>query len=137
MLGLPSQSRPWREAKYRRSGAATGKGRSRRASMRRNADVQAPIPKASERIAAAEVTLCFFSCRQPYTASASSDSSQETQCNQLRGACGFVTLRPLSIDARVRQRSRDSVTPRREIRVDYDRFAKIKTRWVFRQESAI
>jgi hypothetical protein len=58
-----------------RSGSATGKGRSSRASMSRNAEVQAPIARASERIAAAEVTFFFRSCRRPKMASARSESS--------------------------------------------------------------
>ncbi len=43
--------------------------------MSRNADVHAPIARASDRIAAAEVTLFFLSCRQPKMASARSESS--------------------------------------------------------------
>jgi hypothetical protein len=44
--------------------------------MRRNADVHAPMARASERMAAADVTFLFAICRQPNTASARSESSQ-------------------------------------------------------------
>ncbi len=47
--------------------------------MSRNADTQAPIPNASDRIAEADVTFRFMSCRQPKTASARSESSQGNQ----------------------------------------------------------
>jgi hypothetical protein len=46
--------------------------------MRRNAVVQAPIARASDRIAAAEVTFLFLICRQPKTASERRESSQGT-----------------------------------------------------------
>jgi hypothetical protein len=55
---------------YRRSGLTIGKGRSSKASMRRNADVQEPIARASDKMAAAEATLFFLSWRQPQMASA-------------------------------------------------------------------
>ena len=42
---------------YSRSGEATGSGRSSSASISRNADVQAPMASASDRIAAADVDL--------------------------------------------------------------------------------
>ncbi|HEV3200722.1 MAG TPA: hypothetical protein VGZ73_22625, partial [Bryobacteraceae bacterium] len=47
----------------------------RSASISRNADVQAPMARASDRIAEAEVAFLFMSCRQPKTASARSESS--------------------------------------------------------------
>jgi hypothetical protein len=68
---MPLLNRP-----YSRPGLAIGIGRRRRASIRRNADVQAPMASASDRIAAADVTFLFLSCRQPKTASARSESSQ-------------------------------------------------------------
>ena len=70
----PSTSTPWRATVYRRSGAATGKGRSRIASIRRKAAVQAPMASARESTAAAEVTLRFMSWRQPKTVSARRES---------------------------------------------------------------
>ena len=46
--------------------------------MMRNADVQAPMARPSERIAAAEVALRLLSWRQPKTASARRESSHAT-----------------------------------------------------------
>lgn len=46
--------------------------------MSRNAEVQAPMARASDRMAAAEVTLVLLSRRKPKKASARSDSSQVT-----------------------------------------------------------
>ncbi len=86
--GLPSQSISSRYRSYRRSGVAIGRGRSSRASIRRKADIHAPMPKPSDRIAAAEVTFLFASCRHPKTASARSESSQATsRTSRLRSAC--------------------------------------------------
>ena len=67
---LTVESTPSRHIAYSRSGSATGSGRSSSASISRKADVQAPIARASDRIAAADVTFFFRSCRQPNTASA-------------------------------------------------------------------
>src|SRR2546425_1199671 len=76
--GVPSKKISWRARADSCSGSATGKGRSSRASMRRNAEVQAPIARANDRIAEAEVTLFFLSWRQPKMASARSESSHAT-----------------------------------------------------------
>src|ERR1700678_4292693 len=52
-----------------------GSGRQSRASIRRKAATQEPMPRASESTAAADVTLLRQSCRQPNLTSARSDSS--------------------------------------------------------------
>ena len=52
---------PSKETTYSRPGSDTGKGRRSRASINRKAEVQAPIPSASDRMAAAEATLFFMS----------------------------------------------------------------------------
>src|ERR1035438_7278900 len=68
----------WRERAERRSGAAIGNGRSRSASTSWNAARHAPMPRASDKIAAAEVTLLLRSRRQANTKSARSESSHKT-----------------------------------------------------------
>jgi hypothetical protein len=45
--------------------------------MSLKAEVQAPIARASDTIAAAEVTFLFLSCRQPNTVSARSESMHD------------------------------------------------------------
>src|ERR1700722_11754675 len=52
-----------------------GSGRQSRASIRRKAATQEPMPRARESTAATEVTLLRQSCRQPNPTSARSDSS--------------------------------------------------------------
>ena len=79
--------------------ARLGVGAAAVASMRRNADTQAPMPRPSDRIAAAEVTFLLSSWRQPKTASARRESSQGIRrtsrlCSRWRngraeGAAGF------------------------------------------------
>src|SRR5215471_14148200 len=60
---------------YSRCAPATGKGRKSSASIRRKDAVQAPMARASDRTAAAEVTFFLRICRQPKTASARRESS--------------------------------------------------------------
>src|ERR1017187_2811686 len=74
-MPLPSAPAPSNATLYSRSGWVTGNGRKSRASIKRNADVQAPMPSPKDRIAAAEVIFRFISCRHPKTASARSESS--------------------------------------------------------------
>src|SRR5258706_2483450 len=74
--GFPSGPIPSRVMTYSRSGSVTGRGRSNTASMSRKAEVQAPMARARERIAAAEVTLRLVIWRQPKIRSARSESSQ-------------------------------------------------------------
>ena len=76
--GLPSGPALANKA-YNSSGSDTGSGRSSSASISRKAEVHAPIARASERMAAAEVTFLFLSCRQPKMASARSESSHGDQ----------------------------------------------------------
>src|SRR5579871_4212808 len=65
-----------------------GRGRKSKASTSRNAEVHEPIAKASERIAAAEVTRFFLSCCQPKTESARSESSHATtRISRLASRC--------------------------------------------------
>src|SRR5215472_7148896 len=52
-----------------------GSGRQSRASIRRKAATQEPMPRARESTAAADVTLLRQSCRQPRLTSSISDSS--------------------------------------------------------------
>src|SRR5215467_6592863 len=78
LTGVPSTAEgDSNVTEYSRSGPATGKGRRSIASINRNAEVHAPIARASDKIAAAEVTFLFMICRQPKTASARSESSHE------------------------------------------------------------
>ncbi len=52
--------------------------RRKRASTSRNAEVHAPIAKASDRTAAEVVTLRFFNCPQPKPTSARKESIHPT-----------------------------------------------------------
>ena len=53
--------------------------------MSRNADVQAPIPNASDTIATTEVSFRFFNWRNPNVTSARSDSNQPTSRPDMPG----------------------------------------------------
>ena len=87
--------------------------------MSRNADVQAPIARASDRIAAAEVTLFFLSCRQPKMASARSESSHAmSRMSRLSSRCRSAEPNALRASAGSRPCSMASCDVRLELFVD-------------------
>jgi hypothetical protein len=53
-------------------------GRNSKASIRRNAEAQAPIAKPMDKTAASDVALFFFNCRHAKTTSPRNESSQGT-----------------------------------------------------------
>src|SRR4029077_13222372 len=76
---------------WKRSALAPGNGLSSKASIKRNAAVHDPMPSASDRIAAADVTFAFLSCRQPKTRSARSESNHvSSHASRLSSRCRSV-----------------------------------------------